>query len=417
MAVSCAYAGVFRGENMIKHILAFIKRSSSLFILVLFMVMFFNGHLPEALRYGAFFVLMLSILMDIRNFGLFNHILDSNRKLQYIDELTSAMRQSIKLNEVLELVMKNLTTELGYDRVLIFSFEHRGYRKDVLAPVAGLNIPMEKLENFFFKYDKGEDIVPKSAIEKKPYIVRNAREDHRCSQSFVELLDLTEYIVIPMISKNVIVGVLLADNRTNGRKILEDDLMPLIMFSNQGAMAIENARLYEKIEALAVTDGLTQVYNHRYFQDSLKAELNRLERYYKESTEKVSLMILDIDNFKKYNDAFGHQSGDTVLTEIGLILKGLSRKVDVVARYGGEEFVVMMPATPKEGAAIFAERVRSGIENYKFEMRDGQVQSVTVSIGVSTYSEDAKTPQALIEKADKNLYLAKSEGKNRVVLG
>ncbi len=417
MAVSCAYAGVFRGENMIKHILAFIKRSSSLFILVLFMVMFFNGHLPEALRYGAFFVLMLSILMDIRNFGLFNQILDSNRKLQYIDELTSAMRQSIKLNEVLELVMKNLTTELGYDRVLIFSFEHRGYRKDVLAPVAGLNIPMEKLENFFFKYDKGEDIVPKSAIEKKPYIVRNAREDHRCSQSFVELLDLTEYIVIPMISKNVIVGVLLADNRTNGRKILEDDLMPLIMFSNQGAMAIENARLYEKIEALAVTDGLTQVYNHRYFQDSLKAELNRLERYYKESTEKVSLMILDIDNFKKYNDAFGHQSGDTVLTEIGLILKGLSRKVDVVARYGGEEFVVMMPATPKEGAAIFAERVRSGIENYKFEMRDGQVQSVTVSIGVSTYSEDAKTPQALIEKADKNLYLAKSEGKNRVVLG
>jgi len=417
LAVSCAYAGVFRGENMIKHILAFIKRSSSLFILVLFMVMFFNGHLPEALRYGAFFVLMLSILMDIRNFGLFNQILDSNRKLQYIDELTSAMRQSIKLNEVLELVMKNLTTELGYDRVLIFSFEHRGYRKDVLAPVAGLNIPMEKLENFFFKYDKGEDIVPKSAIEKKPYIVRNAREDHRCSQSFVELLDLTEYIVIPMISKNVIVGVLLADNRTNGRKILEDDLMPLIMFSNQGAMAIENARLYEKIEALAVTDGLTQVYNHRYFQDSLKAELNRLERYYKESTEKVSLMILDIDNFKKYNDAFGHQSGDTVLTEIGLILKGLSRKVDVVARYGGEEFVVMMPATPKEGAAIFAERVRSGIENYKFEMRDGQVQSVTVSIGVSTYSEDAKTPQALIEKADKNLYLAKSEGKNRVVLG
>ena len=415
--MSCAYAGVFRGENMIKHILAFIKRSSSLFILVLFMVMFFNGHLPEALRYGAFFVLMLSILMDIRNFGLFNQILDSNRKLQYIDELTSAMRQSIKLNEVLELVMKNLTTELGYDRVLIFSFEHRGYRKDVLAPVAGLNIPMEKLENFFFKYDKGEDIVPKSAIEKKPYIVRNAREDHRCSQSFVELLDLTEYIVIPMISKNVIVGVLLADNRTNGRKILEDDLMPLIMFSNQGAMAIENARLYEKIEALAVTDGLTQVYNHRYFQDSLKAELNRLERYYKESTEKVSLMILDIDNFKKYNDAFGHQSGDTVLTEIGLILKGLSRKVDVVARYGGEEFVVMMPATPKEGAAIFAERVRSGIENYKFEMRDGQVQSVTVSIGVSTYSEDAKTPQALIEKADKNLYLAKSEGKNRVVLG
>jgi len=401
---------------MIKHILSFIKRSSSLFILVLFMVMFFNGHLPEALRYGAFFVLMLSILMDIRNFGLFNQILDSNRKLQYIDELTSAMRQSIKLNEVLELVMKNLTTELGYDRVLIFSFEHRGYKKDVLAPVAGLNVPMEKLENFFFKYDKGEDIVPKSAIEKKPYIVRNAREDHRCSQSFVELLDLAEYVVIPMISKNVIVGVLLADNRKNGRRILESDLMPLTMFSNQGAMAIENARLYEKIEALAVTDGLTQVYNHRYFQDSLKAELNRLERYYKGSTERVSLMILDIDNFKKYNDTYGHQSGDAVLTEIGLILKGLSRKVDVVARYGGEEFVVMMPATPKEGAAIFAERVRANIEAFKFEMRDGQVQQVTVSVGVSTFSDDAKTPQALIEEADRCLYRAKAGGKNRVCI-
>ena len=237
-----------------------------------------------------------------------------------------------------------------------------------------------------------------------------------CSQSFVELLDLEEYVVIPMISKSLIVGVLLADNRFNNRKIQESDLTPLAMFSSHGAMAIENARLYEKIEALAVTDGLTQVYNHRYFQDALKAELNRLERYSKEKSESVSLMMLDIDNFKKYNDIYGHQSGDAVLTEIGLILKGLSRKVDIVARYGGEEFVVMMPATPKEGAAIFAERVRAGIETYKFEMRDGQLLHVTVSVGVSTYSTDAKTPQALIELADKCLYRAKSEGKNRVCI-
>ncbi len=415
MAVLFACAVVFHGENMIEHFLSFIKRSSSVFVFTLLLVMFFNGHIKES---GLiFFVLLLSIFVDVRNFRSYDKILDSNRKLQYIDELSSAMRQSIKLSEVLELVMKNLTTELGYDRVVIFSFEHRGYKKDVLAPVAGLNVSMDKLENSFFKYDKSEDIVPKCAIEKKPYIVRNAREDHRCSQSFVELLDLSEYIVIPMISKDVIVGVLLADNRKNGREILESDLPPLTMFANQGAMAIENARLYEKIEALAVTDGLTQVYNHRYFQDSLKAELNRVERYHRESSERISLMLLDIDNFKKYNDAFGHQSGDAVLTEIGLILKGLSRKVDVVARYGGEEFVIMMPATPKEGAAIFAERVRSGIEKSKFEMRDGQVQGVTVSIGVSTYSDDAKTPQALIEKADKNLYLAKTGGKNRVVSG
>ncbi len=401
---------------MMKNILEFIKRSSTVFVLALFFVLFLNGNLPKTLQIEAFLVLLLSILVDIRNFNMFNRILDSNRKLQYIDELASAMRHSVKLKEVLELVMKNLTSELGYDRVLVFSFEHRGYKKDVLVPMAGLNMPMDRLENFYFKYDKAEDIVPKSAIDKKPYIVKNGREDHRCSQSFVELLDLEEYVVIPMISKSLIVGVLLADNRFNNRKIQESDLTPLAMFSSHGAMAIENARLYEKIEALAVTDGLTQVYNHRYFQDALKAELNRLERYSKEKSESVSLMMLDIDNFKKYNDIYGHQSGDAVLTEIGLILKGLSRKVDIVARYGGEEFVVMMPATPKEGAAIFAERVRAGIETYKFEMRDGQLLHVTVSVGVSTYSTDAKTPQALIELADKCLYRAKSEGKNRVCI-
>ena len=392
----------------------FLKRSGSIYVLLVLAVVYFSGYLSGAILLFCVPCFAMSVFVDLVAYGQFRDLRSTNRQLQYIDQLTTAMRQSMKLNEVLDLVMKNLTNELGYERVLIFSFEHRGYRKDVLAPIAGLKMAMEKLNNFYFKFDKAEDIVPKCAIEKKPYIVRNAPEDHRCSQSFVELLNLKEYVVVPLIAKDVIVGVLLADDPRGKKQILELDLTALSVFANQAAMAIENARLYEKIEQLAVTDGLTHVYNHRYFQEALKNELNRLERYYKIPTEKVSLIMLDIDNFKKYNDMFGHQSGDAILTELGQILKNRTRKVDIVARYGGEEFVMILPSTPKEGALIFAERLREAIAIYPFEMRDGKQQNLTVSIGVATYEDDAKSAQEMIEIADKGLYKAKLEGKNRV---
>jgi len=366
-----------------------------------------------------FFILWLIIasvsvvIVDISNNRKINNLTTVNKQLHYIEELTQALRTSTNLNAVLGLVLKNLTEELKYDRVLIFSLETDENKKELLRPAAAIGIDFESVKNFTFKLDKSLDMVPRVAIERTGYIIKNASDDYRCSQVFVNLLGLKEYIVLPLVVKNVAVGVLLADNVVNKKRIEEIDLVPLTSFANQVAMGIENAKLYQKIEYLAIVDGLTNVYNHRYFLESLREELARMIRYEKDGM--LSIIMLDVDHFKAYNDKNGHMAGDAVLVEIGQILKSLCRQVDVVARYGGEEFIIMLPATGKDGAVILAERIRKEIEEYAFEFRAGQPGGrLTVSLGVSAFGPDGKTPDSLIKAADSGLYEAKENGRNRV---
>lgn len=351
--------------------------------------------------------------VDIKNYKQIKYLTSVNKQLNYVEQLAQALRSSTKLEDVLKIVLKNLTEELKYDRVLIFSVETDDRKKEILKPVTCIGIDFDTIKDRTFKLDKALDIVPRVAIERQGYIIKNAADDYRCSQEFVNLLGLKEYIVMPLVTKGVSVGVLLADNVINKRAIEEIDLVPLTSFANQVAMAIENAKLYQKVEYLAIVDGLTNVYNHRYFIESLKSELDRLTRYEKEGV--LSLIMLDVDHFKHYNDTNGHIAGDTVLIEIGQILKNITRKVDLVARYGGEEFVIMLPSTSRDGAIALSERIRQSIEEYPFEFKGNQPNKVlTVSIGISAYSEDGTTPKDLIDFADRGLYLAKSSGRNRV---
>jgi diguanylate cyclase (GGDEF)-like protein len=166
--------------------------------------------------------------------------------------------------------------------------------------------------------------------------------------------------------------------------------------------------------ALAVNcDGLTGLYNHRYFQESLAGELMRAQRF----DYPVSLLMIDVDHFKEYNDKYSHPKGDIVLKEISTILKESLRAYDIPARYGGEELAVILPYTTQEQALPVAERVRKNVGKYEFPGagRNDKV-NVTVSIGVSTFPLNAKTKTDLINRADQALYLAKSEGRNRVCL-
>jgi diguanylate cyclase (GGDEF)-like protein len=355
--------------------------------------------------------------LDLDRLSKIAYLTKMNRQLSYVDQLTQAIRKTMKIEEVLELIMKNLVDELGYDRVIIYGMEIGEKNKSLLKVISSFGIQKEKIEGVTFKLDRGLDVVPRAAVDKKPYIIKNAAEDHRCSQEYIELLDLKEYIVLPLIAKDIIVGVLLADNYTNKKPIEEDSLYPLSMFANQVALAIENAKLYERVEKLAITDGLTNIYNHRYFQDIFRYELNRLERYSSETgiIGLMSLIMIDVDHFKNYNDTNGHPAGDVVLIEVGQILKECTRKVDLVARYGGEEFIVMLPYTTKRGAVALAERIRSKVENQPFEFAKNQPGGkLTISVGVATYRNDGKTSEEIIKVADQGLYKAKSEGRNRV---
>lgn len=176
----------------------------------------------------------------------------------------------------------------------------------------------------------------------------------------------------------------------------------------------ELAEANERLQEMAVRDGLTGLFNHRYFREVLDNEIARCKR----SGNAFSLMFFDVDHFKKYNDTYGHLEGDYLLTSLGRLLRQRMRASDTVARYGGEEFVVMLPETPKQRGVEVAEGVRRLIETQRFEHDDRTTMApVTVSIGVAAFPEDGDDAQELIHNADTYLYTAKHQGRNRVCYG
>ena len=202
-----------------------------------------------------------------------------------------------------------------------------------------------------------------------------------------------------------------AARRATEKVFLKRENERLLKVLQEKNNALEYAN--NKLKILATRDGLTGLYNHRYFQELLKRELqqaNPLEDVF-------SLLFLDLDNFKQYNDTHGHPQGDKLLRTFSkILLKGL-RKTDIMARYGGEEFVVILPETPRENARIVAEKIRRYVESYKFYGRETQpLGTVTISIGISTFPIDGLEKKDLIKTADDALYEAKERGRNQVCM-
>jgi diguanylate cyclase (GGDEF)-like protein len=175
--------------------------------------------------------------------------------------------------------------------------------------------------------------------------------------------------------------------------------------------ALENAALFERTKQLVSIDGLTQAYNHRYFQERIRTEVKLARRH----ELQLSLCVLDIDDFKKFNDAYGHPKGDLLLKRVTRLIKGMLRETDVLARYGGDEFVVILPHTDGEGACLVAERMRNEIANAGFDGAEGESVSVGVSIGVAAYPDDADSAEGLIEHADRALLHVKRRTKGEVL--
>lgn len=190
-----------------------------------------------------------------------------------------------------------------------------------------------------------------------------------------------------------------------------DDRIVLQAVASELVVAVENSRLYRLTKRLAITDELTDLHNYRYLQQRLDDEIGRAGRYDK----KLSLLMLDLDDFKQVNDAHGHRVGDMALHELGQLLKSAVREVDIVARYGGEEFSIILPETDASGAFIVAEKIREAISLHRFKDVDGAPSiHLTASIGLASYPVHANDKESLLRSADDAVYHAKSTGKDRV---
>jgi diguanylate cyclase (GGDEF)-like protein len=186
------------------------------------------------------------------------------------------------------------------------------------------------------------------------------------------------------------------------------DLKPLHSIADICATAIKNAHYVERVKQLAYVDGLTGIFNRRYFEMRILEEIERAARF----KHPLALLMADIDHFKRLNDEFGHLLGDEVLRQVSSLLSQHSRKHDILCRYGGEEFVVVLPEIGPEAALVAAEKLRAIIAGWQFP---GVPRPVTVSIGVGGMRREAMTRDDLVQTADSALYAAKAAGKNRVV--
>ena len=215
---------------------------------------------------------------------------------------------------------------------------------------------------------------------------------------------------LPLRTGDQTIGVLVVASSTY-RELTPAEMERLQVIGNQSSLSLQNALLHGELERLSVTDRLTELYNHGYFQQRLEEEIGRAARF----NHTLSLIMLDIDNFKDFNDTYGHPRGDRVLQAVSGIIRSNLREMDVAARYGGEEFVIVLPETALEGAAAVAERIREGVEAYGFVGGD-DIAPVhrSISVGVASFPTHADTPSGLIEAADNAMYVAKREGKNRV---
>jgi len=367
-------------------------------------------------------------------------------ELTILYEISNAMRTTLKLDEILYIILTGVTAHagLGFNRAILFLVNEKDgliEGKMGIGPESGeeanriwTQIEQAKMDlddlagiykvsnhiaasgwnkqarNLKFVLDeKGTGLLALVVLEGMPLHLTRETMQNYSSDPVVQFLDSEELVLVPLKAKDKVNGIILADNFITKEAITKNDMRMLIMLANQAGLAIENSQLYEKTELRAHSDYLTGLWNHGYFQYLLQSELEKS----KATQTPLSLVMLDIDDFKVYNDVLGHQAGDNILKELAALLKRQSRKMDSVCRYGGEEFTIILPQTDKREAFLIAERLRENVRNHPFTQEEVlPAKKLTISVGLATFPEDGSSPSELLNSSDKAVYDAKHKGKN-----
>ncbi len=318
--------------------------------------------------------------------------------------LSKEMAGALELNSVLENINKAVIKLLDAERAEVLLVE-RGFLKPKVfygwdgeeAAISDVAIPV------------GEGVIGWVAKERKLLSTFEMKKDYKLA-SIPQHNVIRTVLCAPLSFGNELLGVINIGRLRSGQ-VSQEETRLLYILSSMAAMAINNAKLFERIRELANVDGLTQLFCNRYFQETLLKEVKRSQRY----AEKFSIIMTDIDHFKNFNDTYGHQIGDMVLAETAKIVKNNIREdIDLAARYGGEEFIVILPKTDQQGAYIFAERVRKEVAAAAYTDPElDKALSVTISLGIATFPDHGTEKDELIKLADEALFTSKNAGRNR----
>ncbi|HEC68883.1 MAG TPA: sensor domain-containing diguanylate cyclase [Candidatus Omnitrophica bacterium] len=358
-------------------------------------------------------------------------------------EITQALRTTLKLDEILYIILTAITAHegLGFNRAALFFID---YNRKKIKGIMGIGHVEPAEAEGIWKFIEQErkdlyDLIEEyHRIKKSPekpkffelvqslefpldekagllyetfsegFLIHLKKENREkfSEDPLYKVFLFEEAVFLPLWAKNQIIGILFVDNFITKKPIQEEELNILNMFASQAALAIENSKLFEDTLFRAHTDSLTNLWNYGYFQYKLDELLDQALRFNK----RLSLLMIDIDDFKMYNDEFGHLEGDKALINIASLIKNSCRKRDLVCRYGGEEFAVILPEASQGEAYEIAERIRASVEDNSHLFK----RKFTVSIGIASFPEDCQDKYSLVGVADSFLYQAKREGKNRV---
>ncbi|WP_051585942.1 sensor domain-containing diguanylate cyclase [Caldanaerobius polysaccharolyticus] len=343
---------------------------------------------------------LLAVLLLAYNFHILSSLMYANKKLKALYDMLSIINSRLDVNQVGEAIIDAISNVVNFSGVAIFL----GKGESELEIVAW---DMGEVEHCDTKVATDKEFVQTLLRIDEPAIIDccNDKDSLLCSY-----FNFKSCMIVPLVQNIKTIGaILLFHDYQNA--FSKENLDIVTMISRQGAIALYNAKLYREMTQKSITDPITKLYNRRYFTDIIKDIVEICQR----EDLNVSLIMIDIDYFKRVNDTYGHLIGDEVIKELASRIKMCTRGDDIVARYGGEEFVVVLPSLDEQQAYTIAERIRKEIAARPFTTSAGELH-VTVSAGICEYPAKADSLERLIANADRALYMAKARGRNKVII-
>ena len=350
----------------------------------------------ESARADAY---LRSYLRDYYKAEFFSLHRKYDKNVAAITELTEVFATALRVRDSFSHILSGIQTYFGFDRVRLYLIDekNRKLKGELSADIRG------QIKSISY-----EEIPLEAGAHRFADIVLG-----RSSGAFMERYkDCVLYM--PLAVQGVTIGLLIVDNLLSQQRIEPAELAMLKSFGGQIALAVDNSRLFDKVEELSLYDELTKLPLRRYFNQRFQEEFYRAERF----KQPLALVWADVDFFKEVNDTYGHQIGDKVLKEVGRVILSNLRKIDFPCRYGGDEILILLPQATGLEAQRLSERLSKELSELRIPVPFSKTKElrVTMSIGVSTFPQDASSMDALLEKADDALYWVKSHGRGKIAL-